>query len=92
MAQIATFYTDEELDRKVDERVEAKFKDFIQQLEHKPKEEEYESKKDTCKRYKVSMPTVDKAIKNGVFPAYRIGARILLKRSEVDAGLKRVMV
>lgn len=90
MAQTAFLLTDEELDKRVDERVERRFEAFLKQFEQKPPEEVYDSRSYTCSRLGVSMPTLDDLVKRGVIPAYRVGARILFKRSEVDAALVQI--
>ena len=87
---VAILLTEEELDKRVDEKVEKRFQDFLKQFEQKPHEEVYDSRNYTCTRLGVSMPTLDDLVKRGLIPAYRVGARVLFKRSEVDAALPKI--
>jgi excisionase family DNA binding protein len=48
------------------------------------------SKRETCDFLGVTMNTLSKHIKNGTIPAYGIGSRVVLKRTEVLSSLVRV--
>lgn len=48
------------------------------------------SRADTAKMLKVTLPTLDKYARTGALKKYRIGNRILFKRSEVLNGLEQL--
>lgn len=48
------------------------------------------SKQEACDGLGVTMNTLSKYIKNGTIPAYGIGSRVVLKRSEVLSSLVRI--
>lgn len=48
------------------------------------------SKQEACDLLGVTMNTLSKHIKNGTIPAYGIGSRVVLKRTEVLSSLVRV--
>ena len=50
----------------------------------KPKEDRFLSRKEGRAKFGISMPTLDKALKNGTLTGYRINGRILLKESELN--------
>lgn len=53
--------------------------------------EEYITRKETAKRCKISLPTLNEYTKLGIIPAYRFGSRVLYKAAEVDASLKQIV-
>lgn len=59
-----------------------------------PKEEKptnYLSRKETAKLLKISLPTLDKYLKEGYLKSYRIGNKIRLKEDEVETAMEEVM-
>lgn len=90
MSLTATVNIDEPLQKYVDERIRIALDDFASKIEQKADEIKYDSKKESCARLGVSIPTLDDAVKKGLIPAYRFGGRVLFKRSEVDAALKQI--
>lgn len=50
----------------------------------KPKEDRYLSRQEARTKFGVSMPTLDKALRNGTLTGYRINGRILLKESQLN--------
>lgn len=48
------------------------------------------SKQEACDLLGITMNTLSKHIKNGTIPAYGIGSRVVLKRTEVLSSLVRV--
>ncbi|MBA7545996.1 hypothetical protein ES705_38378 [subsurface metagenome] len=51
----------------------------------------YLTRLEVAKRLNVSLPTLNEYTKRGLIPAYRIGARVLYKESEIDDALNQVV-
>jgi excisionase family DNA binding protein len=52
---------------------------------------DYISRLQACEILRVSLPTIDKYLKEGIFQGYRIGRKIRLRLSEVNAALPKIM-
>lgn len=50
------------------------------------------TKEEASKLLKISMPSLTKYVKQGIIPAYRIGARILFKPEDIHGSLSIVQV
>ena len=49
------------------------------------------TRNEAARHLKITLPTLDKAIKNGELPSYKISGRILLKLSEVNAAVGKII-
>lgn len=47
------------------------------------------SRRDAARKLGICLPTLDKAIDEGKLKAFRLNNRVLLKTSDIEAGLKR---
>ena len=48
------------------------------------------TKKEAAKLLRISLPTLSERIKTGFVPAYRIGCRVLLEKTEVLKSLNKI--
>lgn len=53
-------------------------------MKHPPKESKFISRLEARKKLGISMPTLDKALKDGTLIGHRIGGRVLLKELELS--------
>lgn len=54
------------------------------------KQESFLTRKETAQLFGVSLPTLDEWVKSGIVKAYRIGAHIRFKLTEVESSLKEI--
>ncbi|MFJ1474636.1 helix-turn-helix domain-containing protein [Capnocytophaga cynodegmi] len=52
--------------------------------------DEYLTRKQVAEKLKISLPTLNKYTKAGILKGYRIGGRVLYKRSEVEQSLREI--
>ena len=53
-----------------------------------PKEKHYYTRKETAKRLRISLPTLNERTKNGNIEGQRIGARVLYSEDAIEQALK----
>lgn len=56
------------------------------------KDSELETREETAKRLRISLPTLNRYTKKGIIKAHRVGGRVLYKRAEVDSALKEIQL
>lgn len=50
----------------------------------------YLTRKETAKRFRISLPTLNELTKSGRVKGYRVGGRVLYKETETDAALTEI--
>jgi excisionase family DNA binding protein len=67
---------------------------FSEQLEKisppQPAEPGYLSRKEVCKELKITYPTLSYYTKTGIIKGFRLGRRILYRKSDIDDSLKLI--
>lgn len=53
-------------------------------------ETQYLTRKETAKRFRISLPTLNELTKSGRVKGYRVGGRVLYKETETDAALTEI--
>jgi excisionase family DNA binding protein len=72
----------------IEKTIETKVNEKLEQFKPKPAWE-YQTRKEVSKLLKVSYPTLDRLIKDGVITSYRIGKRILFRSDEIQSAAKK---
>ncbi len=52
----------------------------------------YLTRLEVAERLNISLPTLNEYTKRGIVPAYRIGARVLYKESDINNSLNQIRV
>jgi hypothetical protein len=61
-----------------------------QKTQSSPDEEEHYTRKETAKKLRISLPTLNTYTKNGLLKSYSIGNRILYSKMEVEEAIKLI--
>ena len=51
---------------------------------------EYLTRRETCKKYRISLATLHNLTKDGTLNGYRIGGRVLYRLSEVEQSIQQI--
>lgn len=74
-----------ELQELITNSVKAALAAWTPPQEQAQQEKKFLSRKDLCDQFGIAYPTLDRLVKTGVLPTYRVGSRrILFKKEEVD--------
>ncbi len=57
----------------------------------KSAKQNYLTRSEVAERLNISLPTLNEYTKRGIVPAYRIGARVLYKESEIENSLNQIV-
>jgi len=81
--------TPEELKESIIKDVRAELSKIKLRTESQP-QEEYLTRKELSKLFKVTLPTISDWSNKGILKPYRLGKLVRFKRSEVDNALKNI--
>ena len=85
--QITSIELDKYISSKIDERVNLIQPIEVMKNEH---ENEYYTRKEVCDLLRISLVTLNKHTKSKRLNAYRIGSRVLYKKSEIMKSLSNI--
>ncbi len=54
------------------------------------KEDTYLTRKETAKKFRISLPTLNELTKSGRVRAYKIGGRVLYREQDIEASLMEI--
>lgn len=57
----------------------------------KPVKPNYLTRIETARKFNITLPTLNSYTRKGLIPAYRFGARVLYKESEIETALNRIV-
>jgi hypothetical protein len=57
----------------------------------KPIKPNYLTRIETAGKFNITLPTLNSYTRKGLIPAYRFGARVLYKESEIETALNRIV-
>jgi excisionase family DNA binding protein len=77
------------LENSISKIVEAQLKIFINPTQ--PDNAEYITREQAAKLLHISKPTLNALTKEGKLVAYRIGSRVLYKKSEIEGALSKII-
>ncbi len=60
------------------------------QLESKPKDEKFYTRKETAEKLNVSLVTLTKHVYEGKITAHRVGHRVLFKAEDINQSLNKI--
>jgi excisionase family DNA binding protein len=63
---------------------------FNRQLEAKPKDDNFYTRKETAKKLNVSLVTLTKHVYEGKITAHRVGHRVLFKAEDINNCLNKI--
>jgi len=69
--------------------IEERFKEFVKP-QQEPEQTKYLTRQEVADLLSISFPTINDWGKKKILNPYRIGNRVLYKRHEIDASLKRI--
>jgi len=62
----------------------------IKQITTPSTETKYIDRKEVCELLNLSLSSVDKYAREGVFPSYKIGGKVKFKKAEIEASLTNI--
>jgi excisionase family DNA binding protein len=71
----------------IEKTIEGKVNEKLEQLRSKPTWE-YLSRKEVCKILKVSLPTLDRMVKESKVRSYRLGTTVRFRSDEVEQAVR----
>lgn len=63
---------------------------YSSQLESKPKDDKFYTRKETAKKLNVSLVTLTKHVYEGKITAHRVGHRVLFKEEDINNSLNKI--
>lgn len=63
---------------------------FSSQLESKPKDDKFYTRKETAEKLNVSLVTLTKHVYEGKITAHRVGHRVLFKAEDINQSLNKI--
>ncbi|MEJ7823694.1 MAG: helix-turn-helix domain-containing protein [Chitinophagaceae bacterium] len=89
MSIILTGLTLEDFFLRIEKIIETKIGNRVQTKTEN--QSEYITRKEVAELLKISLPTLHDWTKQGWLPSYKMGNRVLYKRSEIDACVTKVL-
>ena len=71
----------------IEKTIEGKVNEKLEQLSSKPTWE-YLSRKEVCKILKISLPTLDRMVKESQVKSYRLGRKVRFRSDEVEQSVR----
>ena len=66
------------------------FEAFSSQLEAKPNDDKFYTRKETAKKLNVSLVTLTKHVYEGKITAHRVGHRVLFRAEDINQSLNKI--
>jgi DNA binding domain, excisionase family len=82
----------EEFYKEIGNIVDEKFRNLIGKTynQNPTSEDKYLTRQEACQILRISLPTLDSYTKKGIIKKYRIGRRVLFKKTEIDSLFEEV--